>query len=222
MVFAQEAYQVLVGVPGVDTTSGVDVNDYVNALYALSISIAALLAVIKIVIGGVKWMTSDIVTDKGDAKKDIKGALVGLLIVLAAVLIISVINPQILEVNLDLDSIQTIRGSSGTGAPSSISERLNAPPGSIIKTCTQEQFGTSTCCPTDRVPGAVRQEKLSGELYYFQVCKATANTIVPENKETRNIRCRKSDCSHELDVCPNGYVKLEGSGAGRLLCEAEF
>ncbi|MCA9358598.1 hypothetical protein KC926_00125 [Candidatus Kaiserbacteria bacterium] len=98
-VFAE--YKPLVGIPGV-TNVNTDFNSYINALYALSISIAALLAVIKIVIAGVKWMTTDIITTKGEAKKDIQGALLGLLVVLAAVLIITVINPDILKGGLNI------------------------------------------------------------------------------------------------------------------------
>lgn len=100
---ATEQYQPLVGIPGVtDTGDALSFDKLVNALYALSISIAALLAVIKIVIAGIKWMTTDIISSKGAAKKDIQGALLGLLVVLAAVLIITVINPDILKNNLNL------------------------------------------------------------------------------------------------------------------------
>ena len=52
----------LVGIPGIDPAAGF--NQYINALYALSISIAGLLAVIKIIIAGVKYMLSDVVTNK--------------------------------------------------------------------------------------------------------------------------------------------------------------
>jgi hypothetical protein len=110
----------IVGLPGVP--AGSDFNTYMNALYALSITIAALLAVIKIIIAGVKWMLTDVVTSKEEAKKDIKGSLLGLLIVLAAVLIISVINRNILDVNLELtplaaptDSVPTNNGGGGVG-----------------------------------------------------------------------------------------------------------
>lgn len=101
-----QGYVPLVGIPGV-TDPNTDFNTYVNILYALSISIAALLAVIKIVIGGVKWMMSDIVTNKSEAKSDIRGALLGLLVVLAAVLIITVINPDILDANLTFEQVKT-------------------------------------------------------------------------------------------------------------------
>ncbi len=115
---ANTVYEPLVGLPGVN--EGADFNTYVNSIYALSITIAALLAVIKIVIAGVKWMLTDVVTSKEEAKKDIKGALFGLLIVLAAVLIISVINKKILEVDLTFEPVpapaQTLNMTNNTGA----------------------------------------------------------------------------------------------------------
>lgn len=101
LVLAQPQYTPMVGIPGVDPNS--DFNSYINALYALSISVAALLAVIKIVIAGVRWMLTDIVTSKAQAKKDIQGALIGLLVVLMAVLILTVINPYLVNVNLELN-----------------------------------------------------------------------------------------------------------------------
>jgi len=77
----------------------------VNNLYALSITLAALLAVIKIIIGGVKWMMSDIVTEKSEAKKEIRTALLGLLIVISAVVVLTVINPQTANINFNLVQI---------------------------------------------------------------------------------------------------------------------
>jgi hypothetical protein len=97
---ASAQYQTLVGIPGVDSGGG-DFDAYLQAVYATSISLAALLAVIKIVIAGVKWMTSDIVSTKSDAKKDIEGAILGLVVILAAVLILYIINPNIGAVSLN-------------------------------------------------------------------------------------------------------------------------
>lgn len=101
--FAQ--YTPIVNLP-IPTGDQGNFQDYVNAIYALSISIAALLAVIKIVIAGVKWMTTDIIPAKGEAKKDIQGALVGLLLIIAAVIIINIINPNIAQVNFALNTIE--------------------------------------------------------------------------------------------------------------------
>lgn len=104
--YAQSKYQPLVGIPGVGQNTG-DFNDYLQAIYATSISLAALLAVIKIVIAGVKWMTTDIVEGKSDAKKDIEGAVLGLIVILSAVLILYIINPNIGSVSLSLSPAPT-------------------------------------------------------------------------------------------------------------------
>lgn len=98
-------YSPLVGIPGV-TDPGLSFGDYINALYALSISIAALMAVIKIIIAGMKYMLSDVVTSKSEAISDIQGAVFGLIIVISAVLILTVINPQLTTTNVFLDTIQ--------------------------------------------------------------------------------------------------------------------
>jgi hypothetical protein len=93
-----KAYVPLVGIPGVDP--GADFGAYINALYYLSISIAAMLAVIKIIIAGVKWMLTDLVPGKEDAVRDIRGALFGLIIILSAVLILQTINPRLVGTDI--------------------------------------------------------------------------------------------------------------------------
>ncbi|MBY0309714.1 pilin [Patescibacteria group bacterium] len=92
-------YQPLVGIPGINNTA-TDFNLYINQLYFLSISLAALLAVIKIIIGGVKWMLSDGPSGKSGAKDDIRSALLGLLLIVSAVLILGTINPQLRDLNV--------------------------------------------------------------------------------------------------------------------------
>lgn len=96
----------LVGIPGVTNAGNEGFGDYINALYRLSISIAALLAVIKIVAAGAKYMLSDIVTSKEAAKDDIRGALIGLLIIIGAVVILTTVNSDITENNFVVAPLQ--------------------------------------------------------------------------------------------------------------------
>ncbi len=118
VVDAGITYQPLVGIPGVDNAAS-NFNQYINQLYFVSISIAALLAVIKIIIGGVKWMLTDVVTQKSDAKNDIRSALLGLLLIIAAVLILGTINPQLTNLNVlqSAPGIQLQRGQGGGPGP---------------------------------------------------------------------------------------------------------
>ena len=109
-VYAVE-FKALVGIPGIDTYTGKgSLNLYINALYRLSISIAALLAVIKIVAAGAKYMLSDIITHKEDAKKDIQGALIGLLIVIGAIIILNTVNSDLTKLNLTVPVQEITQG----------------------------------------------------------------------------------------------------------------
>jgi len=98
-VLAQTSYVPMVTLPRLDANAQ-STEQYVRALFLLSIAAAAILAFIKIIFGGVKWMLSDVITDKQSARNDIKGAIFGLLIVLAAVVVLDTINPQLTMLNI--------------------------------------------------------------------------------------------------------------------------
>ena len=109
------SFKPLVGIPGIDPTAGF--SQYINALYAISISVAGLLAVIKIIIAGIKYTMSEVVTQKSDAKSEIQGALVGLIIVVSAVIVLNQINPQLTQSTLFLSPIDDAPGAgNGNGA----------------------------------------------------------------------------------------------------------
>lgn len=102
-------YQPLVNLPGL--TSGTrTLTDYVNVLFRLAIGIGALIAVIRLVLAGIKYMGDDAFSSKAEAKKDIQAVLVGLLIMLSTYVILNTIWPGILRLDLlKLDPIQVRR-----------------------------------------------------------------------------------------------------------------
>ncbi len=175
VTFAQNTgFIPLIGIPGV-TDNGLNFNNYINALYALSISVAALIAVVKIIIAGMKWMLSDVVTRKSDAIDEIKGAVFGLVVVISAVLILTVINPQLTETQIFLQPVsdttrpagpaQSAAPTSGTGyraldlrtasteAIETFSRECGAATGSIYRV---EGAGTVVCYAP--LPGNVTDE----------------------------------------------------------------
>lgn len=86
--------------PLVNISKGNDVQSfeqYITFLYGMAISIAALLAVIKIVVAGAKYMLTDVFNTKSEAKSDIQGALLGLLLIMSAVIILELINPTLVK-----------------------------------------------------------------------------------------------------------------------------
>lgn len=93
----------LVGIPNLQDQT--NFNSYINALYAMAISIAALIAVIKIIIAGAKYMLDDIVTHKSEAKEDIKNSLIGLLIIIGAVIILTTINSNLTNTSINAEGV---------------------------------------------------------------------------------------------------------------------
>lgn len=136
VTLAQVKYDPLIRIPGVTDTESPTFSGYINFLYALSISLAALLAVIKIIIAGVKYMLSDVVTSKGAAKQDIQAALFGLLLILGAYIILNTINPQLLTGGIKFktlpDDPEILRPSIKPGSPEATSA-TQAPNGILAK-----------------------------------------------------------------------------------------
>ncbi|MBP9760057.1 MAG: hypothetical protein KBD24_01675 [Candidatus Pacebacteria bacterium] len=71
-----------------------------NIFLTVAVVIAAILAIVMVAIGGVKYMTTDSVFAMGDAKEQITNAIVGLLVVLTAVLILATINPELVKLRI--------------------------------------------------------------------------------------------------------------------------
>lgn len=124
ITFAQE-YKNLISIPGINGEEVSGFGGYINALYIFAISVAAILAVIKIIIGGVKYMLSDIVTNKSDAKNEIKGALIGLLLIISAVLVLDVINPDIKKNQVNFSEIKSFDpDATGIAASKTLAESM--------------------------------------------------------------------------------------------------
>lgn len=156
----------IVGVPGVNSTTA-NFDTYIDSLYALSISIAALLAVVKIVIAGVKWMTTDIVSSKGEAKKDIEGSLLGLIIVLGAVLILTTINSSLVNVDLSFTSQSTPVYTAATSPPTGPTYTPAAGDHEVAMSSTNETLQRAEC-----------ENRREGTSYGFNRCGTGAHCYV--------------------------------------------
>lgn len=107
-----QSFVPLTKLPGLsDDTGKRTLADYLNVLFRLAIGIGALIAVIKITVAGIKYMAQDSsFSSKEEAKKDITSALLGLLIMLSTVVILTLIYPDILNLNVlkELKPVQVI------------------------------------------------------------------------------------------------------------------
>ncbi len=107
LLFAEEAapkYTPLIGIPGLTDDAGLNENTslpvYINRVYMLLIVVGAMIAVIKIALAGAKYSLSGVVTDKSEAKNDIMGVLLGLVLLLIPFIVLNTIYPGLTNLNI--------------------------------------------------------------------------------------------------------------------------
>lgn len=126
--------------------------DYVSVLYLMAISLASILVVLRLIQAGVKYMLSEIVTDKGKAKEDIKGALLGLLIILGAVTILNTINPELTKTDIFRNADVITPSAVGSNASTSPVQQSSGgcPQGKVWKECEKDgEFSGGCYAPND-------------------------------------------------------------------------
>ena len=94
-----QAYEPLVRLPGLPTTGSINLSQYIIGLYNFLLSIVGIVAVMMLIIGGMKYITAaGNASIIGDAKDTITNALFGLLLALLSWVIVSTINPDVLYI----------------------------------------------------------------------------------------------------------------------------
>jgi len=87
-------------------SKNVEPSDYIQNIYQIGIGIAGALAVLILVIGGIKYIASAANPSlKGEAKAQIWAAIGGLILALFSYIILNTINPDLVNFSLKLDSV---------------------------------------------------------------------------------------------------------------------
>jgi hypothetical protein len=115
-------YTLLAPLPGLTTVPNTNpLGTYIPFIFNLLIGLATVAAVLMIVFGGFQYMTTDAIQGKSAGRERIKNAIFGLVLVISAWLILYTINPKLLELNLNIDSV-TIRETESSGGTLSTSD----------------------------------------------------------------------------------------------------
>ncbi len=88
--------------PGSGESETTNAATFLPGLFKLMIGIATALAVIMLIFGGIKYMSTDAIGGKSDARATIENAIWGLLLAISAWLILYTINPKLVEFNLNI------------------------------------------------------------------------------------------------------------------------
>ena len=92
-------YRLCVGLPG-QSRDVTDLGDYIRLLYQFALGIAGVIVFVRVVTGGIKYiLSSGNIGNRGEAIEIITQAVWGLVLLLAAVLILYTIDPRLLDIN---------------------------------------------------------------------------------------------------------------------------
>ena len=92
---------------------------YLNILIKILIGLAAVTAVVMIVIGGMQYMTSELVSGKEEGRETITNAIFGLILALGAYAILFTINPSILITDINIKKAEVTINLTDLGGESS-------------------------------------------------------------------------------------------------------
>ncbi|MDB5244828.1 MAG: hypothetical protein JWN18_698 [Parcubacteria group bacterium] len=115
-----QGFTALAPIPGLtDQSNTAVVNstslaNFLNNLYKYLIGLAAVIAIIEIIWGGLEISTKDSVSKQSDGKNRIYQAVLGLILVLLPALVFSIINPSILNLSINPRALDTTTISSNT------------------------------------------------------------------------------------------------------------
>jgi hypothetical protein len=93
-------YTPLAPLPGLekfDTNTPCSFGGYLNIMIKIFIGFAAVLAMVMVFLGGIQYMTSEVISSKEAGKERIMNAILGLLLALGAYTLLYTINPKLLD-----------------------------------------------------------------------------------------------------------------------------
>jgi hypothetical protein len=188
---SDSAFKPLTQLPGIQQAASSDtLPQFLNQVYKICIGLGAGLAVVMIMYAGFQIMTSQgSVSSNEKAKTRIREALFGLLLILAPTILFTIINPDILKLNLNVTGLESTNFDSNyssapgsfTGADTVLWEHVNGDPAVDAKACTTNNgtlsFGCKKKDGTSRNVSSTNQCTADEDKY--DICKsniAQANT----------------------------------------------
>ena len=138
------AVTISASIPGMQNSSTTSPGQFVQGFYQFSIFVSGILAFAIIVYGGIKYMASGgNPSSAHEAKEWIEAALLGIVLLAAAVLILKVVNPQL--TNLSLPTLTPATVPTSTASTQQAWSSTNPPQNTSQADCDNYCYLPSTC-----------------------------------------------------------------------------
>ena len=209
-------YTLLAPLPGGLTTAPNNFGEYANKVFLIIIGLCGALAVIMLIIGGIMYMGDESIFGKTEAKKQMENAIFGLLIALAAYVLLNTINPDLLNANL---SVTPVTADITESTATAISSESALPPlGQAVNQCTGGIAAVVVNGATVMHACSSISSKLSDLL--TQAKNAGLNLTGSSYRSTADqMALRTKNCADPINTAPN-LCKPPTAYAGQSLHES--
>ena len=165
--YSETGYTPLAQLPGLETLdfeADCPLADYINIVTEILIGIIVVICVVKLVLGGLEYITSESISGKANGKESIINGFAGLIIALSAYIVLNTINPTLLNLcpeiknkSLTAEDIpqKAINGYYGNGKykandpwDDKIGKKATLPVGVGLNNKECEYIGESNCTST--------------------------------------------------------------------------
>jgi hypothetical protein len=99
----QKGYELLADIPTITIKENTPLPVYLQGIFIALVGLCVVFAVAMIVVGGIQYVLAAVPSSKENGKKRIMGAVGGLLLALLSYLLLQAINPELLNIGLNLD-----------------------------------------------------------------------------------------------------------------------
>ncbi|MFW5853515.1 MAG: pilin [Patescibacteria group bacterium] len=82
--------------------------EYLSQIYTVFLTVVTVLAVLILVYGGIEYSISEAFSTKENAKKRMQSALFGLLLALSSALLLQTINPELLNLEIEMEALDPV------------------------------------------------------------------------------------------------------------------
>jgi hypothetical protein len=164
-----------------NTTKIASLAEYLTLIFNVTISIAGGLAVLMLVICGIKYMTSEAISAKGEAKQCVTNAILGVLLALGSWAILNTINPDLVEQDLRIVTSGYVPGTALDPTVTKVDQDLPTMPGWYFK---YKETATGTIQFQRTAPERDSGDKCRQIMEQREVELAkTGGSIIPVNNE---------------------------------------
>ena len=186
---------------------------YVNRIFTISISIGGILAVIMLAYGGIEYMTGVKASDKKSGLDRIRGALVGLLLLLSVVIMLRIINPCILQITVfERNPTDCSPRAAEEAAPDAEGA---SPEGAYIRPDGSCVTGAATTCTSGEEPVAMCQNNANNNEFVIKPSGGCSTGF------SGVYICERSSCGTPPSPVPEGARTYVGNEAACIRGDAQ-